>query len=98
MAWRENVDPVIKNYLEALVKSTLTNKEIYEFSKNKANSQLWIALSLIYKQTFNLDQRIKYIEKLLQDLVKEIKELKEKQGANEIKSLKFNQKIKTKRL
>ncbi|MEK6841408.1 MAG: hypothetical protein AABW57_02390 [Nanoarchaeota archaeon] len=95
MAWYENVDPTIKNYLEALIKSTLSNKEIYELSKNKAAAQLWVALATIYKQTFNLDQRIKYIERLLQDLVKEIKELKEQQELIEMKlniPLKFKKK------
>ncbi len=85
MNWRENVDPTIRSYLEALIKSTSDNKEAYELSKNKANSQLWIALSIIYKQTFNLDQRIKYIEKLLKDILKEVNELKEKNESIEMK-------------
>ena len=85
MNWRENVDPVIKDYLEALIKSTQSNKEAFNLSKNKPNSQLWAALSIIYKQTFNLDQRIKYIEKLLKDILQEVKQLKEHQETTEIK-------------
>ena len=61
--------------------------ELYtgELSKNKASAQLWVALSLIYKQTFNLDQRIKYLEKLLKDILQEINKLKEQQELIEIK-------------
>ena len=86
MVWRDNVDPVIKDYLEALIKSTQSNKEAFNSSKNKGNAQLWIALSIIYKQTFNLDQKIKYIEKLLKDMLQEIKTLKEQQELFEMKS------------
>lgn len=85
MVWRENVDPAIKSYLESLTKSTLTSRESIELSKNKASAQLWVALSLIYKQTFNLDQRIKYLEKLLKDILQEINKLKEQQELIEIK-------------
>jgi len=70
--WRDNVDPTIKNYLEALIKSTITNKEAIDLASNKGNAQLWMALSILYKQSFNLDQRIKYIEKLLKDIIQEI--------------------------
>lgn len=79
MTWRDKTDPAIKDYLEALIKSTQGSKESFSSSGNKANAQLWTALSIIYKQTFNLDQRIKYIEKLLKEVFEEIKKLKEQQ-------------------
>jgi len=78
--WRENVDPAIRNYLEALINSTKSNRGAIELSENKGNAQIWVALSILYKQTFNLDQRIKYIEKLLKDILQEINSLKDKEG------------------
>jgi hypothetical protein len=86
--WRDNVDPTIKNYLEALIKSTITNKEAIDLASNKGNAQLWMALSILYKQSFNLDQRIKYIEKLLKDIIQEINELKEKKENSNIIKIK----------
>jgi len=75
-SWRENIDPTLKNYLEALIKDVNKNRNSFELANNKANAQLWLALAAVYKQTFNLDQRIKYIEKLLKDILEELKQNK----------------------
>lgn len=69
--WRDLVDPTIKDYLEALIKDTTTNREAYVAAKNKSDAQIWIAVANLSKQIFNLNLRIKYMEKLMKDLLKE---------------------------
>ena len=75
-SWRDDINPTLKNYLEALIKDVNKNKNAFELANNKPNAQLWLALATVYKQTFNLDQRIKYIEKLLKDILDELKQNK----------------------
>ncbi|MCD4666686.1 hypothetical protein K8R47_02645 [archaeon] len=68
MAWRDLVDPIIKDHLEIQIKETMSNREAIEKSSNSQNAQLWIAVANLSKQFFNLNLRIKYIEKLMKEL------------------------------
>jgi len=76
--WRSNVDPLIKDHLEIQIKEASKHKKAYEQAKNKGNAQLWIALANISKQTFNIELKIKYMERLLQDIVTKINILEAK--------------------
>jgi len=73
--WREKVDPTLKNHLEVMVKETIKNKEAYSKAVNKGNGQLWVAIATLSKQAFNIDLRIKYLEKLIKDMLKEKAEM-----------------------
>ncbi|MFH1209378.1 MAG: hypothetical protein V1663_01155 [archaeon] len=77
-SWRNNVDPLIKDHLEIQIKEASKHKKSYEQAKNKGNAQLWIALANISKQTFNIELKIKYMERLLQDIVTKINILEAK--------------------
>ena len=66
--WREKVDPLIKNHLELQVKETLNQKKAYDSAKNKGNAQLWIAIANLSKHIFDLNLKVKYLEKALQEI------------------------------
>jgi len=76
--WRNLVDPLIKDHLEIQIKESSRHKKAYELAANKGDAQLWIALANLSKQTFNIELKIKYIEKLLQDIVSKINNLEPK--------------------
>jgi len=75
--WRDKVDPIIKNHLEAQVKQTLQHKDAYNQAKDKGKAQLWVAVSNLSKQIVSLEIKTKYLENVLKDIVTNIKELKE---------------------
>ncbi len=68
--WIDNVDDALKPYLKALIKDSLHNKKAFLESQNKGNAQLWIALAALYKQIVTLDNKIKLLEKTLQEISK----------------------------
>ena len=74
MAWRDYVDPMIKDHLEFQIKESAYHKEAINNAENKGNAQLWIAIANLSKQVFNLNLRIKYIEKLMKEFVEKVEE------------------------
>jgi len=75
--WRDKVDPIIKNHLEAQVKQTLQHKDAYTKAKDKGKAQLWVAVANLSKQIIVLEIKTKYIENVLKDMIMKINELKE---------------------
>ena len=65
--WRKEIDPMVKDHLEAQIKETARYKKSYEKAKNKANAQLWIAVANLSKQLFNLNLKFNYLERALKD-------------------------------
>ena len=70
MEWTDEVDETIKPYLKALIKDTHFNKNAFLQAKNKGTAQLWIALATLYKQNITLDNKIKLLERTLQEINK----------------------------
>jgi len=70
MEWVDEIDNSLKPYLKALIKDSLFNKKAFLQSKNKGNAQLWIALATLYKHTITLENKIKLLEKTLQEINK----------------------------
>jgi len=66
-SWRDKVDPTLKEHLEALISESVRHRDAYKFSNNTSNAQLWCALSVLQKQIFNQNLKIKFLEKALQD-------------------------------
>lgn len=65
--WRKSVNLSIKDYLESLVEEVHQHRESYKKSKNPANAQIWCALANISKQIFDLNLKLKLLEKALKD-------------------------------
>jgi len=79
MTWRNKVDPAIRNHLELQVRESAKNRKAIEQAENKANAQLWCAIANLSKQNFSLELKLKYIERLLADLLKPKTKDKKKQ-------------------
>jgi len=71
-SWRENVDPLIKEHLEAQIRETTKYQTTYMQSANPQNAQLWVAIANLSKQIFNINLKIKYMEKLIKDVLEKV--------------------------
>jgi len=67
MVWRKNIDPLLKEHLESLVKESYRHKKAYSSSKDPSKSQLWCAVASLSKELFDLHLKVKVIERALQD-------------------------------
>jgi len=66
--WRNLIDRSVQNHLELQVREAAKHRGAYKFSKNPSNAQLWVAVANLSRQIFDLNLRIKFLEKALQDL------------------------------
>tara|TARA_Y100000034_G_scaffold131124_1_gene191190 strand:- start:526 stop:909 length:384 start_codon:yes stop_codon:yes gene_type:complete len=87
MAWRKNVDPIIKEYLDIQVKETNKFREAFSKSKRPANAQLWIAVANMTKHLFSLELKIKYLEGAIRDLNERLLKATEKRPEDVLKEL-----------
>ncbi len=77
MSWRKDIDPVLKEHMEALIKESYRHKNTYKNSKDISKAQLWCALACLSKEMFDLNLKVKFLEKALQDTGKKKKSVDE---------------------
>ena len=68
MSWRKNVDPLIKEHLELQIKESYREKKAYSKARDKPNAQVWVAVANLSKQVFDLNLKVKFLEKALRDV------------------------------
>ena len=86
--WRKNIDPLIKDHLESLVKESYRHRNAYKLAKNTANAQLWCSMALLQKQVFDLNLKVKFLEKALMELSQPKKMAKDEvDAAKELKAV-----------
>lgn len=68
MNWRDYVDLDVKDHLEMQIAESSKQKHAYKKAKNSSNAQLWCAIANLSKQIFNLNLKITYLEKRLQEV------------------------------
>ncbi len=81
--WREEINPIIKDYLEAQIKEAAVHQKAYMKAKDPTKAQLWVAIANMSKQIFDLHLKVKFLEKALQELVPQ-----KKKGEKEIDAAK----------
>jgi len=67
MSWRKNIDPILREHLEKQIIEIYKHKNSYSLAKNKGDAQLWIAIASLSKKIFDLNLRIKFLEKTLNE-------------------------------
>ncbi|MGB9674832.1 MAG: hypothetical protein ACPLX8_01740 [Nanopusillaceae archaeon] len=72
MDWKDNLDPVLRDFLKSLLEEVKKYKEVYMNSDDPARAQIWIALAILYRKILSVDSKVSEIHNLLND--KEIKE------------------------
>jgi len=74
MNWKDKIDNVVKEHLDLQIRKTYDQEEAFNKAGNKANAQLWIAIANLSREIFELNLKLKYLERQLKN--KEIKKIK----------------------
>ena len=85
--WRKNTDLSIKDHLEALIGEVYKHKRSYKGAKNPSAAQLWCALAVMSKKVFDLNLKIRLLEKVLKDNMKKPSSIKDVPDKDERKDL-----------
>ena len=86
--WRKNIDPLLREHLEAQIRETIKHKKALQSAENKGNAQLWVAIANLSKQIFDLNLQSKVLERALQG------SLKKKARKNKIETKKILKSLK----
>ena len=72
--WRDKVDLALREHLEAQIKESNMYKEAYEKASNQGNAQLWVAIAVLSKQVFKLNQKLRVVEDAIKDVGSNVRE------------------------
>jgi hypothetical protein len=67
MEWRKDLNKEIGKYVDDLIKKTTFFPE-YRKSEKPANAQLWIALGILAKKTYEQELKIQLLEGVLKEI------------------------------
>ena len=70
MDWKEDLDPILKDYLNQLLKEVLKYKA-YKKAFDVGRAQIWVALALLYREIILLKSTIEEIKSKLHNEDKE---------------------------
>ncbi len=71
MKWRNELDPMIKDHVEARIKqSAENNRDALLEAKHPREAQLWAAIGYLSKELAEMSLKLKYMEKALADTLK----------------------------
>lgn len=68
MNWREKIDKNLRAYVEEIIAQSFYHKSSYNKASDKGKAQIWIALGILSKQIYELDMKLNYIERALQEI------------------------------
>ena len=65
MDWRTSLDPLIKDYLDQLLREVIKYRVAYSKAKDISKAQIWVALALLYREINLLKSTIEEIKEKL---------------------------------
>ena len=65
MDWKTNLDPLIKDYLDQLLREVIKYRVAYSKAKDISKAQIWVALALLYREINLLKSTIEEIKEKL---------------------------------
>ncbi len=66
--WREELDPQMKDYLEAVVNKSSKFREQYSKAKHVGSAQIWVAIAILQKEISDLKAQLKVLEGVLKEI------------------------------
>ena len=69
--WKEIIDPIVRDHLEAQLADSMKFSEAFRQSKNPSNAQLWCAIALLSKKNFELNLKVDFLERTIKDFVQD---------------------------
>ena len=67
MAWREEISPHLKPFIEKLISESMKEKSLHK-SQSPSKAQLWIAMGILAKHAYDLELKTNYLERALKDI------------------------------
>ena len=67
MDWKTNLDPLIRDYLNQLLKEVIKYRAAYSKAKDISKAQIWVALALLYRGIILIKSAIEEIREKLYD-------------------------------
>ena len=68
--WKDKIDLGLKDHLERQIKETHNNKEAILSSNDPKVTQLWIAVANLSREIFEINLRLRYLERAMRDMSK----------------------------
>jgi len=65
MDWKTSLDPLIKDYLDQLLREVIKYRVAYSKAKDISKAQIWVALALLYREINLLKSTIEEIKEKL---------------------------------
>ena len=69
--WQDKIDLSLKDHLKRQIDETHNSKEAMLSSDNPKLTQLWIAIANLSREIFEVNLRLKYLERAMRDMSKE---------------------------
>ena len=66
--WKSLLDPVLRGHLEHQLKEVISQKNAYVNAPNAHAAQLWVSVSVLSKQIFSLNARLKQMETMVETM------------------------------
>ena len=67
MDWKTELDPVVQEYLNELLKEVIEHRKAYMKARDSSKAQIWVALALLYREVCLIKSEIEEIRKSLKD-------------------------------
>lgn len=64
--WRDYLNKELKYYLEKLILESFSHRYALEHASDKGKAQLWVALAILNKKLSDVELKIAYLERTLQ--------------------------------
>ncbi len=88
MAWRNEIDSLLKPHLEAQIKESLRYKDIFKKAEKPREAQLWCAVARLSQQNYILKNRMKKMENVILELLEDKKDkARSSKGKKELQEL-----------
>ncbi len=68
MDWKDHLDPIIKEYLNEILKKTLEYRDAYLKAQDPRIAQLWVAIAFLSLEIQKIKEELKEIKRKLKDI------------------------------
>ena len=68
MKWRTNLDKTLRPFVEKLISESFKHEPEFKFADDKSKAQLWVTVGILSRQLYNIEMKLRYLERALQDI------------------------------
>ncbi|MFH1823425.1 MAG: hypothetical protein ABH817_01775 [archaeon] len=68
MKWRQNLDKTLRPFVEKLISESFKHEPEFRMSGDNSKAQLWVTAGILSRQLYNVEMKLRYLERALQDI------------------------------